>query len=184
MNFDPTAFMSGQVGSKIWLCEKIEPIISHLFDREVDIWVLGGWYGMTPFLLNARRRAPIHRITSYDIDPQATAGAMTLNEAFVHSTLFMAETADANCLEYGNPDIVINTSTEHMESSEWFDRIPKGTVCVFQSNNMDHDDHVRKCVSTDDLCQQYPLERTLYLGSKMFNYPEWSFTRFMHIGVK
>lgn len=179
--------MSGQIGSKVWLCEKLEPIMLKEFDRNTIVWLLGGWYGMTNFLLQTRRIAPVGRVVSYDIDPEVKRGALVLNESFELTKAFNAETADVNTLDYDvvfPPDVVINTSTEHMESTEWFDRIPAGTMCVFQTNNMPHDDHVHCCNSVDDLRAQFPLSVSFYAGSKTFVYADWSFTRYMHIGLK
>lgn len=185
--FDPTAFMSGQVGSKVWLCEKLEPIVIDRFRRHVTVWLLGGWYGMTNFLLQSRRVMPLAYCVSYDIDPEANRGARVLNESYQFQGTFRTETADANTLSYEvdlPPDVVINTSTEHMESDDWFHRIPAGTICLFQSNNMPHDDHVRSHETPRELAEQFPLSETLYLGAKSFHYPTWAFQRFMHIGVK
>jgi hypothetical protein len=185
--FDSTAFMSGQIGSKLWMCEKLEPIMNERIKRHAIIWVLGGWYGMTNFLLQTRRRANIAQLVSFDIDPDAKRGALVLNETFDFQGTFRAEIADVNALGYdveSPPDIVINTSTEHIDSMEWYLRIPKGTLCVFQSNNMPHEDHVHSCTKPDDLAEQLPLEQTLYLGSKSFHYPTWSFNRYMHIGIR
>jgi hypothetical protein len=185
--YDPTAFMSGQVGSKLWLCEKLEPMLAERYDRNVIVWLLGGWYAMTSFLLQTRRRAPIAKVVSFDLDPEATKGALIFNEAFLHQGTFDAFVADVHVLHYDvedAPDVVVNTSTEHMESDDWFHRIPDGTLCVFQSNNMPHDDHVHECSTAQDLARQFPLKQTLFLGAKTFHYPEWGFTRFMHIGVK
>ena len=184
-NFDPTAFMSGQVGSKLWLCEMLEPIIRDRFEYAPDIWILGGWYGMTNFLLQSRD-ADVGLVTSFDIDPEATRGAMILNEAYVHLGSFHAETADANVLDYGTPPpIVINTSAEHMESRQWFEIIPKGTTVVVQTNDMPHDDHVFAHHSIDDLKKEFPMSGGYYFtGELPFHYDEWSFTRFMTIGTK
>jgi hypothetical protein len=185
--FDSTAFMSGQVGSKLWLCEKLEPIMNHTFERQTVIWLLAGWYGMTNFLLQTRRRSAIAQVVSFDADPEAQRGALVLNEAFQYQQAFRAEIADVNGLDYAvdlPPDVVINTSCEHIEGDGWFDRIPVGTLCVFQSNNMPHDQHVHSCETPQELADLYPLSTTQYLGSKSFHYPEWSFTRFMHIGIK
>lgn len=185
-NFDPTAFMSGQVGSKLWLCEMLEPILKERFpNNPPDIWVLGGWYGMTNFLLQSRD-AHLNTIKSIDVDPEATRGALILNEAYVHLQTFQAETADANTLDYSNaPLVVINTSAEHMESRQWFEIIPKDTLVVVQTNDMPHDDHVFAHHSIEDLKNEFPMSGGYYFAGELpFFYDDWSFTRFMTIGIK
>lgn len=186
MTLDTTAFMSGQIGSKIWLCEKLEPILASRFDRHVVIWILGGWYGMTNFLLQARRNCGLSQVVSYDMNSAATVGAEMLNEAYIYQNCFRAITADVLTLDYAvdlPPDVVINTSSEHM-ATDWYDLIPSGTLCVIQSNNMEHDDHSNLCNSVIELQERFPMKEPIFAGSKSFFYPEWGFSRFMTIGLK
>ena len=186
--FDPTAFMSGQVISKSWLCDELNVILARLFPKESppDVWILGGWYAMTNFLLQARE-SHVRNVTSFDIDPEATHGALILNEAFEHLKTFRAITQDVFTLDYTAhgpvPKVVINTSAEHM-SREWYDLIPEGTLVIVQSNDMPHDDHDHNHASTDELLKDFPLRLTLFAGDLPFDYGEWKFSRFMIIGIK
>jgi hypothetical protein len=195
--FDPTAFMSGQMESKLWLCDALYgTLLSHglLRKQGAYIHILAGWYGLTNVLLHAGRKIPISLVISYDADPEATHGALVLNESFHHDGQFVAITADINssdydpvsdiCCEY--PDIVINTSVEHVEGRAWFDeKIVEGTIVVIQSNDMDHlDEHVNTVKSVDDLAAQYEMSKVLFKGKKYFDYDTWGFNRFMVIGIK
>jgi hypothetical protein len=185
ISMDPTAFMSGQIHSKLWLCRELEQVAVEKFDRPVRIWLLAGWYGMVNFLLQTREKLPIEHCTSFDIDPGAEALATSYNEAFQWTESFQAITQDINTLSWDDrPDIVVNTSTEHIDSNEWFHRIPSGVMCAFQSNDMIHDDHSSLCGSEDDLVARFPLSETLYRGTLGFKYPDFSFRRFLHIGIK
>ena len=80
--------------------------------------------------------------------------------------------------------VVINTSVEHFDSHEWFDKLELGTLIAVQSNNMPHDDHVLTTNSVHTLRNQFPMSVVLSAGSKKFEYKDWSFTRFMVIGKK
>ena len=183
MTINKDAFSNGQIASKIWLCEQLE----QLFDNIDTIWIYGGWYGMTSFLLKSRNNINISTIRSYDIDPQCEAIADMINENWVYQEWqFKAHTADCSTLapKLGNPDLIINTSTEHFDTMDWWDNIPKGVYVVLQGNNMPHDDHVIYSTSLDDFCNLYPLDAVLYKGELEFNYPNWNFTRFMQIGKK
>lgn len=181
LNVDRDAFSSGQVGSKIWLCEELES----LFDNIDSIWIYGGWYGMTAFLLRSRNNINIQTIRSYDVDPQCEAVADMLNENWVYRDWqFKAHTEDCNTLVPSNVDLIINTSTEHFESLEWFDRIPNGTTVALQGNNMPHEDHHVHSATLKKFCNQFALTTVLFKGEKEFVYPTWKFTRFMIIGVK
>ncbi len=177
------AFSSGQVGSKIWLCEELE----RLFNSVDKIWIYGGWYGVTAFLLNSRGNMRIGEIRSYDIDPDCEAVADMINENWViDNWRFKADTQDCDVLDLDKhgPDLIINTSTEHFESIDWWDNIPKGTVVALQGNNMIHEDHHTHSTCLQEFTAQFPVTETLYAGQKEFVYPTWRFTRYMLIGIK
>jgi hypothetical protein len=183
MNIDKDAFSSGQIASKIWLCEQLE----NLFDNIDLIWIYGGWIGMTAFLLKSRNNIKISNIRSYDIDPTCESIADMINENWViDNWKFKAVTQDCNSLnlDYNRPDLVINTSTEHFETREWWENIPKGTAVVLQGNDMLHNDHYINSASLDEFCNLYPMNELLYRGELKFQYPDWKFTRFMQIGIK
>lgn len=182
-NVDKDAFSSGQVGSKIWLCEEIEKLFT-----SIDlIWIYGGWHGLAGFLLLSRNNVQISKIRSLDLDPDCEVVADMLNENWViNDWQFKAFTEDCNKIEFkdSRPDLIINTSTEHFTSRDWWNNIPKGTVVALQGNNMPHDDHHVHTGSLDEFVAQYPLSELLYSGEREFVYPTWSFTRFMVIGHK
>jgi hypothetical protein len=181
MELNKDAFSSGQVGSKIWLCEELEKLnwASSL------TYIYGGWYGITAFLLLSRGKFKVDKIRSLDIDPSCEAGADMINENWVwQDWKFKAFTQDCNNFEGQYSDLVINTSTEHFNSTQWFDRLPKGTRVILQGNNMPHNDHIIHSETLNDFVKQYPLSEVVYKGEKSFVYPSWSFTRYMVIGVK
>lgn len=180
MNINKDAFSSGQVSSKLWLCKQLE--LTDLYSKETAIY--GGWYGVTAFLLLSRSRFNVERIRSYDIDPECESVADMINENWVwQDWKFKAHTQDCNTL-YTNADLIINTSTEHFDGLNWWNNIKPGTAVALQGNNMQHDDHVNICGSLTDFCEQFPLTSEIYRGSLKFNYPEWSFERYMIIGIK
>jgi|688.fasta_scaffold253121_2 hypothetical protein len=181
--FHKDAFSSGQIDSKLWLCKELE----NLFDKIDNIWIYGGWYGTTAFLLRTRDRIEIKKIYSYDIDPQCEIIADVINENWVSKEWkFKAFTQDCNLLrpQLGQPDLIINTSTEHFETMDWWNSIPKGTVVAIQGNNMLHDDHYIHTKNLNHFIKTYKVSEILYKGALDFNYPDWSFTRYMLIGVR
>lgn len=180
---DSDAFSSGQIGSKVWLCEELEK----LFDRIDQIWIYGGWYGMTAFLLKSRNNIKIGKIQSWDIDPACEPLADTINENWVwQEWAFKAYTGDCNQLRpsTGSPDLIINTSTEHFDDLEWWHRIPKGTIVALQGNDMPHKDHHVHSSSLEQFSKSYPLTEIYFSGQKDFDYTSWKFSRFMLIGKK
>jgi len=183
MNFavNKDAFSSGQIGSKLWLCQELE----NLRWTSDLTYIYAGWYGITAFLLLSRGKFRVGKIRSLDIDPSAQEVADMVNENWViDDWKFKAFTQDCNNFEGQYGDLIINTSTEHFESMEWFDKIPNGTRVILQGNNMPHDDHHVHSVTLNDFAQKYPLTNTVYLGEKHFTYPSWSFIRYMVMGYK
>ena len=181
MMFNKDSFSNGQVDSKLWLCRELEKLnwtsqLTH---------ILGGWYGVLGFLLLSREQFQVKRVESFDMDPTCQPIADMINENWViKDWQFKAHTADCNYTLPGHPDLVINTSTEHFDSTDWFNNIPSGTRVILQGNNMPHDDHHVYSGSLEDFENYYKLSSVVYRGSLDFNYPEWSFTRFMIIGIK
>jgi len=180
LDLNKDAFSSGQIGSKLWLCKQLE--LTDLYSKETAIY--GGWYGLTAFLLLSRSKFNVEKIRSYDIDPACVPIADMINEYWVwQDWKFKAFTEDCNHL-YTEADLIINTSTEHFDGFGWWHNIKSGTAVALQGNNMRHDDHVNTCGSLTDFCEQFPLTNEIYRGSLEFNYPEWSFERYMIIGIK
>lgn len=179
------AWSSGQIGSKIWACEELEKIYSRDRISFENIAVLGGWQGVLSFLLLSRNNIKINKIKSYDIDPKCEVVADTINEYWVwQNWKFKSFTMDGNNIDFSEFDLIINTSSEHFESKQWWDNIPKGKYVLIQSNNMDHDDHIFCFQNLDEFSNEFKLSDILYLGEKKFQYSDWGFNRWMIIGKK
>jgi hypothetical protein len=181
MEVDKDAFSSGQIGSKIWLCENLEEI----FESVDNIYIYGGWYGISAFLLKSRNKIKINTIRSFDIDPNCEPVADMINENWVYQNWqFKAFTKDCNEIIPDNVDLIINTSTEHFESTKWFDNIPNGTCVALQGNNMKHEDHHTTTDDLDSFLNQFIISDIWFKGQKDFVYPDWQFSRYMIIGKK
>ena len=185
MNFD--SFSHGQITSKIWLCEKLEPLLH----ETTNIAILGSWYNVLAFMLLCRRPQAYQQIVGIDIDSQARNVANKICDAwcFDHNKIVNNITMDAvEYLQTNQPSVVINTSPEHFSSAEWFDLIKPGTMVCVQSSNIADDQppwHVQQPTPNFERFQEvYPLSRTLYSGVKDITYVGWSYQRYMTIGVK
>ena len=75
MHINKDIFSSGQVGSKIWLCEELEKLgwTSNL------TYIYGGWCGVLGFLLLSRGNFQVNQIQSFDIDPTCEPIADMIN---------------------------------------------------------------------------------------------------------
>jgi hypothetical protein len=187
---DLDAFSSSQIASKQWLVEKLEECLQSRYtppEQGYTIWILGGWYSLTNFIMRVRAVVPIRMVRSFDIDPECQPLADRVNKLWEwQDWQFKAETCDVNKLTYavGTPQVVINSSVEHMDTDQWYKNIPKGMLVVLQANNMPHHDHVRSYETSAELLEFFPMEECLYEGSMDFNYPQYKFKRHMIIGIK
>lgn len=181
------AFSENQIVSKTWLVDKVHATLGGCFGT---VYVLGGWYGVLGAILLNDPKFRIGRVLSFDIDPGCAPVAEHLNAEHVASARFKAVTADACTLDYqcfddgagAATNLVINTSCEHMPSTEaWYDRLPVGIAQAFQSNDyFDCSEHVNSIQDLAAFKQQVPMSELLYEGALQRK----RYSRFMLIGRK
>jgi hypothetical protein len=185
---DTEAFSAAQMQSKLWLVQRLESVL--LEERPIEdgyrIWLLAGWHGLTNLVLRTRSKIPILEVRSFDIDPTCETIADTINNLWVWKAWeFKAHTVDINQLEYRpQPDVVINSSVEHMANNAWWTNIPKGTIVCLQASDMEDEDHVNRFSTAHDLFKAYPVEELIYEGVKRFEFDDKAFYRVMIIGIK
>lgn len=187
------AFSLGQLKSKLWLIENLP-------DNLGTIFVCAGWYGTLSALMFERCRNKFDKIRSFDIDETCAPIADTMNRSWVlDGWQFKASTLDIMNMEYPTiftthrangtslkltemPDTIINTSCEHIYNfSDWFDKIPSGTILILQGNDFfDIKEHVNCNTDIEDFNKMTPMSKTLYLGEL----PLPLYSRFMKIGIK
>ena len=183
---DFTAFSHGQVQSKYWLCQQLEPYIP----TKARVAILGSWYNVLGFMMTVRKPDLYQSITGIDIDPEVNPIADKINDScIIENSIIKNVIADVNDFDFKRFNVLINCSPEHMESNQWFDNIPPNTLVCIQSSNMTvKDDDVWKCVnsnsSLEELKNKYPLSRYFFSGTKRIQYDDWGYDRFMIIGVK
>ncbi|MFO1089763.1 MAG: class I SAM-dependent methyltransferase [Hyphomicrobiales bacterium] len=173
------AFNHKQVACKLWAKECL---LAALGPRYRSIWVMGGWYGIMAAMLFDDRRFDIGRVVSFDLDPAVEAVATTVNAAAAREGRFRAVTADMYALDYENdqPDLVINTSCEHIADLKgWLWQLAEGTPVLLQSNDYAAEPtHVNVVYSEEEFAGKAGLSSVLYQGRM----PQKHYTRFMLIG--
>jgi hypothetical protein len=173
-----TAFNRKQVACKIWARDKL---IENLGGRFRRVWILGGWYGVLAAMLFDDPRFDIETIESIDIDPDVAAVARTL--VGDKGGQFRASTHDMYELDYAaqRPDLVINTSCEHIASLRgWLDLLPPRTSVLLQSNDyFSEPSHVNCMPSLAAFTAAAELGKLDYAGEL----PQKNYTRFMLIGA-
>ena len=181
-DFDLEAFSANQISSKLWAAEELELCIEEHNIGPLNMYMLGGWYATLFFILKIRNKVQISECRSFDLDPETCMIANSVNALWEKDGWqFKSYPKDVNELTYP-PEVncVINTSSEHMDVHTWYEEIPKGTLCLIQSNDLEIDEHVNTVNSIRELKSKYPLETYYFAGSKNFE----TYSRFMIIGVK
>ena len=177
------SFWKGQLESKEWLIAKLQKFIP-TDKTKIDVVIHGGWNGVLASLLY-NSGMPINLVTSIDMDENCEEVANMINKRYEIKDLFRAVTSDMCFYEYKTiPDIVINTSTEHLtrdKYKQWLEKIPNGCMIVLQNNNYyEIPEHVNCYKTVDDFAEQCKL--TTILMKDTLELP--SYNRFLIIGYK
>lgn len=104
-------------------------------------YVFGGWYGLLPHLLLDNKY--VKKVYSIDIDPDCER----VGNIYFRKENLEYVTGDMKDFVYSeNPDVVINTSTEHVDQETfdiWYENIPRRTFIIMQGNDLVIPEHVR-----------------------------------------
>jgi hypothetical protein len=183
-NINLDSFSHGQVKSKIWLCEKLEPYIIN----NANIVILGSWVNVLGFMLLSRQPNGYNYVKGIDIDEGAVDIANKICNYWYVEGVERSVVEDANTTILDGFDVVINCSSEHMEDTKWFDRIPAGTlVCVQSSNLTDSNDPwliTNPSPTIDSFKEKYPLRDIKFCDTLPIRYGDWGYDRYMIIGIK
>jgi 2-hydroxy-3-keto-5-methylthiopentenyl-1-phosphate phosphatase len=177
------SFWKGQLESKEWLIANLQKFIPP--DKtKIDVVIHGGWNGVLASLLY-NSGMPINLVTSIDMDENCEEVANMINKRYEINDLFRAVTSDMCFYEYNKiPDIVINTSTEHLtrdKYKQWLEKIPKDCMVVLQNNNYyEIPEHVNCYNTVDDFAKHCELNTILLKDT--LELP--SYNRFLIIGYK
>ena len=188
--FPPDAFTIGQLTSKIWLTSVLYDRIGQL-DVKDDIAYLGCW--LAPLASSMSVFFNSKRIFGFDSDPDAINMAEDFNQEYVQDDWrFKGVVADVSTLDWRLPefvvdgelitdflpDVILNTSAEHM-SDDWFLNAGKDTLVIMQTNNSNKFEGHINCVDSIETMQaQYPMRACIYAGEMVTP----AYTRFMQIG--
>lgn len=174
-----------QFTTKEWLVEKLVPFLQ---EKELySIAVLGSWYGLTSLLLREKIGPDVH-INNVDSDPLSHQfGRGLLKGTHDEKTHFITQNAEDWMLEnIRNMDVIINTSTEHMEADDvkliTQLKKPKDIIC-FQGNNYHSpQSHINTYDSLDEFEESLCLTKTYYKGSLPGPDAD-NYDRYMVIGI-
>ena len=169
------AFWRGQMQSKEWLIENLQPLVNS--PSRIDIH--GGWVGVLASMI-FQSKIPTRYICSVDIDPTCEPIATMMNKHEEIDGKFRAITGDM-CTVPVSGNVIVNTSCEHITQEQyetWLARLPKDSIVVLQSNNYDIPEHVRIAQTLEEFKKQSHLTE---LWSGMLK--TQLYTRWMIIGT-
>lgn len=163
--------------SKVWLLQqlaKIKPTIS-------TVYILGSWYGNLALYMNLTGMVKVKKIINVETNQDMLdQSKRMLNHIGAHNIEYMLKDAnDLNYQQLGIDGAVINCSLTDMDGTDWFRKIPNGTLVVMQARDHDPGYQFR---SADDILEKFPLDQVLYQGSLKLQDPETHYQRFMVIG--
>lgn len=177
---DISSFSDGQIKSKLWLLNNIEPYIK----ERSKILIIGGWYGILSFMLFTKFNNRIHSISNIDINDEHLRLSLRFNNSFQIDGRYFIINQDVNTFtNYEKYDLIINTSCEHIDDI-WYHNVPKNKLCILQSNNFKLETHINNVSSLEDMISKYYLSNLFFSDKISFIYPDKSFDRFMLIGKK
>lgn len=173
----PVIFSKSQVFSKIWMAE----VLTKFNLNFNNILLIGGWLTHHSLYLK-----DINFGKLYSVDPDKDINDLIeiINpDAFVENKQINECFDENNNIVFYNsilkPDLVINTSSEHMDT-EWFNRLAPGTTVFIENNNDDIPEHINSSETFDEFLSKYPVSKTYYKGEMTF--PKYK--RYALYGVK
>lgn len=179
------AFSRGQIKSKIWLVQEL----SNLNVEYHNVLVMAGWFGQLKNIY--KQQLNYHKMRILELDRSACETSdyvFNLDGLTEHKVKSVC--ADINTLtlhkngyewpvenfkestsyaEKFLPDLVINTSAEHMTEA-WFHQlrfkqIASDPIVAIQSNNLfDIPEHVNCVHSVDHMMKKFPMREVLFAG--------------------
>ena len=185
------SFYHGLIKSKLWLCEELETSIYRECLSNPSLHILGCWDNLLSFMLLTRKPTFYNTVHGYDINPEAIANANKVCDMWKYeSPKVYNYIQDVNDYDYSKHinSIFINCSIDQMDSNNWYNSVPKGSLVCVQTTNMKDPDFPwfskQTTNSLDELVDRFKLSNLLYSGVKNIQYETTGYKRYMIIGTK
>ena len=184
------AMSRSQMKSKIWLVEELENVRQKL-DEPVykHVLVMAGWFGQIKSIYDKKLTYRKMRIAEMDKSACETSDYIfnlselenykvksvnaNINELTLHKNGYEWDVENfKDGTKYSEkflPDLIINTSAEHM-TEEWFHQIrfkeleSKPIVAVQSNNLFDIPEHINCVHSVDHMKKKFPMKEILFEG--------------------
>jgi len=193
ITMDYSAFSHGQIHSKLWLCEHLEPYLP----TNSKILILASWYNVLAMMLIMRKPKGYTSIVGIEKNEESIKVANRICDAWMinNDQIVKNEKAsieDYNYWDFDQFDAIINTSVEDIQSNRWYHQVPRGKLIALQSNNLtpekvsQYKDWIIQDPNPDmeTFKEKYHMDELLFEGSKEFDYITLKYDRYMLIGRK
>jgi len=185
------SFYHGLVKSKLWLCEELETAIYRESLHNPALHILGCWDNLLSFMLLTRKPTFYSVVYGYDINPEAIRNADKICDMWKYeSPKVYNYVQDVNEYDYSihTNSIFINCSIDQMDSNNWYNSVPKGSLVCIQTTNMKDPAFpwfIKQTTdSLDELVERFKMSNLLYSGVKNIQYESYGYKRYMIIGTK
>ena len=184
------AFSRSQVKSKIWLVDELENVRQKLPEPVYKhVAIFAGWYGQLKSIYD--KKLTYRKIRNIEMDRNACEASdyifnlselenykvkavnANINELTLHKNGYEWDVENfKDGTKYSEkflPDLIINTSAEHM-TEEWFHQIrfkelESNPIVAIQSNNLfDIPEHINCVHSVDHMKKKFPMREILFQG--------------------
>jgi hypothetical protein len=184
------ALSRSQIKSKIWLIDELENVRQRLNDPVYkQVVVMAGWFGQLKSIYD--KKLTYRKMRVVELDKQACeVSDYIFNLSELENYKVKAVNANINNLtlhkngyewdvenfregtKYSEkflPDLIINTSAEHM-TEEWYNQIrfknlDSNPIVAIQSNNLfDIPEHINCVHSVDHMKKKFPMKEILFEG--------------------
>jgi hypothetical protein len=142
-------------------------------------------------MLLTRKPEYYNSVYGYDIDPEAIANANKVCDMWKYESPMVTNIVqDVNDTDYSTHtnSIFINCSIDQMDSNNWYNSIPKGSLVCIQTTNMKDSEfpwYIKQTTdSLSELINKFNLSNLLYSGVKNISYETNGYKRYMIIGTK
>ena len=190
-------FSRGQMKSKCWMVEQLSEIYQDQYLGTVAHY--GGWYATVA--QNIFEQFRVKNYYNLEVDPECIDISDDFNYKQTVGWKFKSTVQNVNDIVWKDnnsfdikiknlannmvttnvkPDLIINTSCEHM-NEDWYNAIPTGTVVCLQTNDyFENEQHINCCRDLADAIAKYPMTEIYYSGE----IDTQMYKRFMIIGEK
>lgn len=191
-------FSRGQIRSKLWMIDKLSEVVPDKYLGVIAHY--GGWYATIAQTLFDNFK--IRNYYNLELDPDCIEISDDFNyKQFRKNWQFKSVQQDCGLIKYNSnneftvdilntnneaipttvkPDLIINTSCEHM-NEDWFTNLPQGSFVCLQTNDyFSNEQHINCVKDLEQAKQKYPMTTVWYEGeldTELYN-------RFMLIGEK